>query len=130
MATQLSQPFDGCDQTVPANDVMGGSAELVGTRTARSAQAAIEVAGRAAWLTWQIDADEVNLDEARYQLSGIADDLARFEDRFPDELSNRVMADFAAAQSASTDNNLAAMAAATRRIRLTMEQFHKAAARV
>lgn len=127
MATQLSQPFDGFDETVPANDVAGGSVEIVAPHTARSAHAAIEVAGRAAWLTWQIDAQEVNMDEARYQLSGIADDLARFDDRFPADLRTSVMADFAAAQSASANDDLAAMAAATRQIRLTMEQFHKAA---
>jgi hypothetical protein len=119
--------FAGFDDTVPANDVTGGPSEISVTHKAHSAQAAIEVAGRAAWLTWQIDAQEVNLHEARYQLSGIADDLARFEDRFPEDLRTRVMADFAAAQSASNDNDLAAMAAATRQIRLTLEQFHKAA---
>jgi hypothetical protein len=126
MATQLSPAFAGFDD-VPANDVMGGPSEISATHAARSAQAAIEVAGRAAWLTWQIDAHEVNMHEARYQLSGIADDLARLGDRFPEDLRTRVMADFAAAQSASNDDDLAVMSAATRQIRLTLEQFHKAA---
>jgi hypothetical protein len=127
MATQLSQPHVGFDEAVPANDVMGGPSRIVATASPRSAQAAIEVAARAAWLHWQIDAQEVNMDEARYQLSGIADDLARFKDRLPEDLLARVLADFAAAQSASANNDLSAVAAATRQIRLTLEQFHKAA---
>lgn len=126
MATRPSHDYCGFDEAVPADDVMGGSLDRSGQRTAAAAKAAIEIAGRAAWLAWQISAQEVNVREARYQLSGIADDLARFGDRFPDELRTQVLAAFKTAQSSAANEDLSGVAKATRQIRVTMEQYHNA----
>jgi hypothetical protein len=126
MATPLLQRDSDMDETVPANDVTDGVSTLASLDKPKAANAAIEIAGRAAWLAWQIDAEEVNLDEARYQLSGIGEDLGRYKERLPAHLISRVMADYSAARSASQNKDLAGMSAATRQIRLTMEQFHKA----
>jgi hypothetical protein len=126
MATRASQQFSGFDEAVPADDVMGGSLQRSSTRVPAAAQAAIEIAGRAAWLAWQISAHEVNVREARHQLSGIAEDLARFGDRFPDELRAQVLAAFENAQSSATNEDLSGVANATRQIRVAMEQYHNA----
>jgi len=125
MATRARDYQHALGQDVPTDDVMGGATERTGIRSA-AAKAAIEIAGRAAWLAWQIDVEDVNAREARQQLSGIADDLARWEGRFPSDLSGQVSDAFKTAYAAAVDDDLRSLAQATQQIRVILERYHNA----
>lgn len=121
MATRSSPSCASFDTPVPMDDV----AMVVPGRLGegRSLQAALTLAGGAAWLAWQIEAHEVNADETRYQLSRIAEDLARFGSRFPEPLRLCVQQALDEAQSAAADNDLASVAGAARRIRMILDRY-------
>ena len=125
MATRARDYQHALGQDVPTDDVMGGTLQRAGMRSP-AAMAAIEIAGRAAWLTWQIGVEDVNAREARQQLSGIADDIARWEGRFPSELSGQVTDAFKTAYAAAVDDDLPSLAHATQQIRVILEQYHNA----
>jgi hypothetical protein len=121
MATRSSPSCAGFGTPVPMDDVAIALPSHIGER--RSVQAALALAGAAAWLAWQIETHEVNVDEARYQLDGIADDFARFRGRFPEPVQLCVRRALDDAQSAATGEDLSAAADAARRIRVVLDRY-------
>jgi hypothetical protein len=113
------------DLKVPCADVTDGFGGHSGRRSS-AAKSAIEIAGRAAWLAWQIGEDDLTAPEARQQLSRIADDLARCEERFPHDLRARVSGAFRLAQMAAVADDLAGLRQASQQMRVVLEQYHNA----
>lgn len=125
MTTSLPQTCSHLDVHVPCDDVtattvrpLSGHANLRG-----AAQLAIEIGGRAAWLAWQIDADEVLVNEAQWQLRGIGEDLARYASRLPAELHERMILTLQEAQASAQAQDLQAVARSARNIREVAERY-------
>jgi hypothetical protein len=106
-------PFDD----VPSDDVTMQRSGLPATRIV------VEIGGSAAWLAWQIDAEEVLVHEARTQLQGIGDSLERYRGRMPDAVRDGMIGALRLAHAAVDQNDLRAVAASTRKIRALAEQY-------
>lgn len=125
MATRPSQHDSSIDMLVPSNDVTVSNAPAtrLDADGRGAAQAAMEIGGRAAWLAWQIEADEVLVNEAQAQLRGIDENIERYGSRLPADLRKSIGAQLDVARAAAVDADLRAVAAAARNIRQVAERF-------
>jgi hypothetical protein len=128
MATSLRPSQSDFDVLVPSDDV---ATDIPGEQRMASARAikriVTEIGASAAWLAWQIEAEEILLHEARSQLDAIGENVTRYESRLPAVLYEQIVFTLAEAQSAAAKSDLATVVQSTRDIRTLADQYRIAA---